>query len=79
MLAPLADLASKYRVAVVMVTHLAKGSGGKAVYRAMGSLAFAAAARAVWHVAKDHDDDKRRLILLAKINIAVEATGLAAC
>ena len=77
MLAPMADMASKYRVAVVMVTHLAKGSGGKAVYRAMGSLAFAAAARAVWHVAKDHEDDKRRLILLAKINIAVEATGLA--
>ena len=77
MLAPMADMASKYRVAVVMVTHLSKGSGGKAVYRAMGSLAFAAAARAVWHVAKDHDDDKRRLILLAKINISEEATGLA--
>ena len=77
MLAPMADMASKYRVAIVMVTHLSKGSGGKAVYRAMGSLAFAAAARAVWHVAKDHDDDKRRLILLAKINISEEATGLA--
>jgi hypothetical protein len=77
MLAPLSDMASQYRVAVVMVTHLAKGSGGKAVYRAMGSLAFAAAARAVWYVAKDHDDDKRRLILLTKINIAVEAAGLA--
>ncbi len=77
MLAPMADMASKYRVAIVMVTHLSKGSGGKAVYRAMGSLAFAAAARAVWHVAKDHDDDKRRLILLAKINISEESTGLA--
>ena len=77
MLAPMADMASKYRVAIVMVTHLSKGSGGKAVYRAMGSLAFAAAARAVWHVAKDHEDDKRRLILLAKINISEEATGLA--
>ncbi len=62
---------------VVMVTHLSKGSGGKAVYRAIGSLAFAAAARAVWHVAKDHGDDKRRLILLVKMNIATEATGLA--
>ena len=77
MLAPLAELAGRYRAAVVMVTHLAKGSGGKAVYRAMGSLAFAAAARAVWHVGKDHDDDKRRLILMAKINVCEEATGLA--
>jgi hypothetical protein len=77
MLAPLSDMASKYQVAVVMVTHLAKGSGGKAVYRAMGSLAFAAAARAVWHVAKDHEDDKRRLILMVKMNVCEEATGLA--
>ena len=77
MLAPLADMASKYRVAVVMVTHLSKGSGGKAVYRAMGSLAFAAAARAVWHVGKDSDDDKRRLILMVKINVCEETTGLA--
>ncbi len=79
MLAPLADMASKYRVAVVMLTHLSKGSGGKAVYRAMGSLAFAAAARAVWHVGKDGDDDKRRLILMVKINVCEETTGLAYC
>lgn len=77
MLAPLAELASRYRVSVVMVTHLAKGIGGKSVYRAMGSLAFAAASRALWHVAKDHDDDKRRLILMAKLNVCEETTGLA--
>ncbi len=77
MLAPLAQMASQHRVAVVMVTHLSKGAGGKAVYRAMGSLAFAAAARAVWHVAKDHDDEQRRLILLAKMNVSEESTGLA--
>ena len=77
MLAPMSDMASKYRVAVVMVTHLSKGSGGKAVYRAMGSLAFAAAARAVWNVCKDHDDDQRRLILLVKMNVSQEASGLA--
>ena len=77
LLAPLAQMASQYRVAVVMVTHLSKGSGGKAVYRAMGSLAFAAASRAVWNVVKDHEDDKRRLILLAKMNVCQESTGMA--
>ena len=77
MLAPLSDVASKYGVAVVMVTHLSKGSGGKAVYRAMGSLAFAAASRAVWMVVKDQKDDKRRLMLMVKMNLSEEADGLA--
>lgn len=77
MLAPLAAMASKYRIAVVMVTHLSKGSKEKAVYRSMGSLAFAAAARAVWHVAKDHDDPDRRLLLLTKMNVCEESAGLA--
>ena len=44
LLAPLANLASRRRVAIVCVTHLSKSGGNKAVYRAMGSLAFAAAA-----------------------------------
>ena len=77
MLAPLAAMASKYRVAVVMVTHLSKGSQDKAVYRSMGSLAFAAAARAVWHVEKDNDDSERRLLLMTKMNLCAESTGLA--
>ena len=77
MLAPLAAVASKHRVAVVMVTHLSKGSKDKAVYRSMGSLAFAAAARAVWHVAKDNDDPERRLLLMTKMNLCAESTGLA--
>jgi hypothetical protein len=61
MLAPLAEIASRYQVAILTVTHLAKSGGSKAVYRAMGSLAFAAAARAVWAVTKDVNDPQRRL------------------
>lgn len=79
LLAPLAELAERFRVAVLMVTHLAKGTGSKAIYRSMGSLAFAAAARAVWHVAKDPEDENRRLILPAKMNLAPDPTGLAYC
>jgi putative DNA primase/helicase len=77
LLAPLAELASAHRVSVVCVTHLNKAAGTKALYRAMGSLAFAAAARAVWLVTRDKDDPARRLMLPAKMNLAPEVTGLA--
>ena len=44
LLSPLSDLAEKFNVAVVVVTHLNKGSGA-AMYRSVGSIAFTAAAR----------------------------------
>jgi hypothetical protein len=74
----LSQLAGDHGVAVVCVTHLNKGgSGTKAVYRAMGSLAFTAAARMVWSVSKDPQDGARRLMLAVKSNIAAEAPGVA--
>jgi hypothetical protein len=47
------------------------------MYRAMGSLAFIAAARSAWVVVPDKDDPKRRLFLPAKNNIGNDETGLA--
>ena len=77
-LAPLAELAARFRVAVVCVTHLTKGSGTtKALYRAMGSLAFTAVARAVWLVTFDPEDRQRRLLLNAGCNLAEDNGGLA--
>ncbi|PHQ81814.1 MAG: hypothetical protein COB69_03630 [Phycisphaera sp.] len=77
LLAPLSALAEKYGVAIVAVTHLNKNSGGAAIYRTMGSLAFTAAARAAWVVSKDNDDPSRRLLLPIKNNIAPDTGGLA--
>jgi hypothetical protein len=77
LLAPLADLAAHHRVAVVAVTHLNKNAGGPAIYRAMGSLAFIAAARQAWVVSKDKDDPDRRLLLPIKNNLAPDTEGLA--
>lgn len=78
-LRPLVELAEKYSVAVIGVTHLNKNATGKAVYRAMGSLAFLAAARTVWLVTTDPNDpdSKRRLLTPAKHNVLIEPTGLA--
>ena len=36
---------------------------GSALYRASGSIAFTAAARAVWYVAEDKEDSELRLFL----------------
>lgn len=77
LLAPLSELAGRYRVAMVAVTYLNKNAGSNALYRAMGSLAFVAAARAVWLVVRDEENPSRRLFLSAKNNIAPDGTGLA--
>jgi len=76
LLAPLVSLAAKYGVAVLAVTHLRK-SAGAAIYRAISSIAFAAASRAVWAVAEDPEDAKRRLLLPVKQNLSADAGGLA--
>jgi hypothetical protein len=76
LLAPLASLAAKYHVAVVAISHLNK-SGASAIYRTTGSLAFVAAARAVWCVTRDPEEPARRMFLPIKNNVGSDATGLA--
>jgi hypothetical protein len=73
---PLAALAHEHNVAVLAVTHLRKKEGA-AIYRAMGSLAFVAAARAAWLVAKDPKQPQRRLFMPLKNNLAADTSGLA--
>ena len=46
------------------------------MYRSMGSLAFVAAARAVWAVTNDPKDPKVRLVLPVKCNLAPDISGL---
>jgi len=77
LLAPLAALSAELGVAIVLVTHLNKSGGTPALYRAMGSLAFAAAARSAFVVAKDKSDENRRLLLPMKNNLAPDTGGLA--
>lgn len=77
MLSGLSHLAEAANVAVVAVTHLTKGQQTKTLYRAMGSLAFTAAARCVYAVAKDPHDDQRRIVVPVKSNLDVVQTGLA--
>lgn len=68
-LGPLSELAERYRVALLGITHLAK-SEAKAINRVIGSIAFVAAARSCWLVAADADDEDKRLFLPVKNNLA---------
>lgn len=77
MLAPLAALAGRRKVAVLALSHLNKGSKTKAVYRTMGSLAFAAAARSVWAFVRDPQSVDRVYFLNVKSNLFKNPHGLA--
>jgi len=76
-LAPVAALAEKYGVAVLVVCHTRKSTSASADDTAMGSRAFTGIARSVWHLSRDSDDQSRRLLLPGKSNIAPEQGGLA--
>lgn len=76
LLSPLRELAARRGVAILVITHLSK-SGGSALYRAIGSIAFVAASRAAWFFGKDKENPGRRLMLRLKGNLAPEVGGLA--
>lgn len=75
LLRPLAELAQRHSVAVVLVSHLTKAPGVKAAYRATGSLAFTALARAAWMVCDDPDNPGDRLFVCVKNNLGPSDTG----
>ena len=55
-LARLASIAERTRSGIVAVRHLNKASGGKAIYRGLGSIDFTAAVRSVLLVGQDPED-----------------------
>jgi putative DNA primase/helicase len=72
----LAAMATRRGLAVLAISHLRK-QNGSALHRTIGSLAFTAAARAAWLVAKDPHHPERRLMLPIKNNLAQCDHGLA--
>ena len=77
LLEPLTDLAARHCVAVVIITHLAKGQNRKAINAVIGSIAFVGLARASWMVVADRNDKERRLFLPIKNSLTKDQGGLA--
>jgi putative DNA primase/helicase len=76
LLAPLSELAARTGVAVLAVNHLNKMGQGPAIYRSMGSLAFAATARSVLAVMCDPNDAASRVLVSLKSNVSAEVQGM---
>jgi putative DNA primase/helicase len=75
-LTPFAAMAEETGAAVVIVRHLNKSSGGSALYRGGGSIGIIGAARAGLLVARDPDDEERRVLAMVKCNLAPLAASL---
>lgn len=78
-LEPLTDMAAQYGFAILGLTHVSKGSGGKdPVDRVTGSLAFAAVARIVMLTGKAEPDDdatSHGVLVRAKSNLGPSDGG----
>ena len=76
LLAALGKLAERHGCAVVCIRHLTKANSPKAVYRGMGSIDFAAAARSILLVGRDPDDQNKRAIIQTKNSLAPMAKAI---
>lgn len=71
-------LAERHDLGLVLNSHFSKPSGSSsknAIYRVMGSIGFAAAARVVYGIMKDPENPERRLFLPIKNNIGQDKYG----
>ena len=76
-LAPLAAMTERTRVASVLVRHLRKSKEGGAIYAGGGSIGIGGAARSVLLVAKHPEDEQRRVVASAKSNLSKPPESLA--
>ncbi len=75
-LAALGDLAERYRTAFLCVRHLRKSGAGHALYRGMGSIDFAAAARSVLLAGEKPDDPAQKAIVHLKSSLAPKGASV---
>lgn len=68
-LEPLAKFADASRCTVLGLIHVNKSTGGDLLTSVMASRAFTAVARTVLFVVRDADDERRRLVGVAKNNL----------
>jgi AAA domain len=76
LLAALAGLAEKYACAVLCIRHLGKSPKDRAIYRGLGSIDFAAAARSILLAAQHPEDPRQRVMAHVKSSLAPSGPSL---
>jgi hypothetical protein len=76
-LLPLADLAEKHGCTPLLVRHLNKRGGGRALYRGGGSIGFLGVCRSGWLAAHDPHEPGRGVLAQLKNNLAPPQASLA--
>ncbi len=72
-----ADLAAERAIAVVLVTHLNRGTSTNAAERTTASIAFVHVARASFLIAPDPNDEDRRVFTCFKNNLSPDTSAFA--
>jgi hypothetical protein len=69
-LSPLANLGERTGAVILLVRHLNKTGGAKAVYRGGGSIGIIGACRSAWLIGRHPSDDRQRVLAQIKNNLA---------
>lgn len=70
------EIARRFNCAVLVLRHLTKSPKERAIYRGQGSIAFTGLARVVMTVGRDPDDEKARILAVAKNNVTEDPCSL---
>jgi RecA/RadA recombinase len=73
----LAQMAQRYHCAVVLIGHMNKKAGDKSMYRGLGSIDLTASARSVLLMARDPEQQQRRVLIQVKSSLAPEGKAQA--
>ena len=75
-LAPLAEMAERQEIAVILIRHLNKTSGQRSMYRGLGSIGIVAAVRSHFLFGISPKDRNMRVMCHAKSSLLVAAPSL---
>ena len=73
----LSVIAAEYNCAILLIGHLNKASGGKVLYRGLGSIDITAIARSVLMLTRDKDNSNIRYMYQVKSSLAPEGSCIA--